>query len=419
MVMGMDDLSGVRLLVLDDDATVGETISLMAKRLKVECRFTTTAEAFFDEFGNWEPTHIALDLAMPDFDGIEALRRLAELECRAVIILVSGVDSRVLEAAYRAAQNHGLNIAGTIAKPFSLAVLREFLAGEREAPRLMPIAQTEAGAEPRLTKAMLAKAMEDGQIDVVFQPKVRCANSALTGFEALARWTHPKLGPIPPDRFIALAEQTKLCGPLTEVIYDIALNWFSRLGRPDLTLALNLSATSLDNIELADHLAGMCERHGIAANRIILEVTESSSIYDQTAALDLLVRLRLKGFSLSIDDFGVGYSSLSQLARIPFSELKIDRSFVMATAQSPESRNIVKAIVGLARSLGLSTVAEGVEDLGAFGFLREIGCDQAQGYLIGRPMSRDAVSAWMGAGNETEVDRDSESGDDRRSALAG
>jgi EAL domain-containing protein (putative c-di-GMP-specific phosphodiesterase class I) len=396
MVTPVDDLAVVKLLVLDDDPAVGETMALMAKRLQVECRYTNSADGFFRSIREWEPTHIALDLAMPEFDGIEALRRLAELKCEATVILVSGVDSRVLDAAHRAAQNHGLNVAGTIAKPFSMAVLRDFLTLERDSADLVPFVGIEPPKVPRLSKPMLAKAIAAGDIDVVFQPKVRASDSALIGFEALARWTHPKHGAIPPDRFIPLAERTGLCGPLTDIVFNIALGWLSQMQRPDLTLALNLSATSLTDIELADRIAGLCDKHGVDVSRVIIEITESSSIYDQTAALDLLVRLRLKGFSLSIDDFGVGYSSLSQLARIPFSELKIDRSFITTTPHSHESRTIVKAIVGLARNLGLMTVAEGVEDLATFGFLREIGCDQVQGYLISRPMNREAITAWMG-----------------------
>lgn len=401
----------IRLLVLDDDPAIGKTVALMARRLRVECRFCTTAEDFFADFRHWQPTHIALDLAMPDLDGIEALRRLAQLGCKASIVLISGVDGRVLEAAHRAAQNHGLNIAGTLRKPFALASLREFLQLEVDAPG-GPQPVMGYRPEPRLTRAMLVRAMTTGHIDVAFQPKVNCSTSSLIGFEALARWTHPKYGPIPPDRFIGLAERTGLCAQLTTIIFDLALDWFGRLDRPDLSLALNLSATLLDDVELADRLAGMCEARGIDVGQVILEVTESSRIYDQTAALDLLVRLRLKGFQLSIDDFGVGYSSLSQLARIPFSELKIDRSFVTNTASSPESRNIVRAIVALGHNLGLTTVAEGVEDLVSFGFLRDVGCDHVQGFLIGRPMRSEAVTAWM-----APPDRSHEAGRNAGSAL--
>jgi EAL domain-containing protein (putative c-di-GMP-specific phosphodiesterase class I)/FixJ family two-component response regulator len=395
MVTTADSLAAVKLLVLDDDAAVGKTISLMAKRLGAECRCTTQADVFFKQFRDWRPTHITLDLAMPELDGIEALRHLAQIGCDATIILVSGVDSRVLDAAHRAAKNHGLSIAGTIPKPFSLSALRDLLTVERDIFEFDFAEATEEKAEPRLTRTMLAKAMAAGQIDVAFQPKVTCRDTNLVGFEALARWTHPKYGPISPERFIPLSERTGQCRALTEGIFDASLAWFAELGRPELTLALNLSATLLDDVDLADRLSDMCQSRGVDEDRVTLEITESSRIYDETAALDLLVRLRLKGFSLSIDDFGVGYSSLSQLARIPFSELKIDRSFVTTIAHSLESRNIVTAIVRLAHSLGLGTVAEGVEDLTTFRFLSDIGCHQVQGYLIGRPMTCEAVTDWM------------------------
>jgi EAL domain-containing protein (putative c-di-GMP-specific phosphodiesterase class I) len=392
----------VKLLVLDDDPAIGETISMMAKRAGVECRFTCLAEDFFDALAHWHPTHIALDLAMPGHDGIEAIRRLAELGCEAMIILISGTDGRVLDAAYRAGRNHGLNVAGAIAKPFSFAALREFVVAKPVPIPSPSELELEPLALPRVDEGMLVRAMDAGHIGVAFQPKVVCRNGALAGFEGLARWSHPECGAIPPDSFIPIAEKNGLCARLTEIVFDTALAWFGGLRMSELTLSLNVSATSLDDIGLADRLAALCEQHDVRPDRMIVEVTESSAIYDQTVALDLLVRLRLKGFRLSIDDFGVGYSSLSQLARMPFSELKIDKSFVINTCQSQESRNIIKAIVGLSKSLGLSTVAEGVEDLSTLHMLREIGCDQAQGYFIGRPMNRRAMAAWLGG--EEEVD---------------
>lgn len=385
-----------RLLILDDDPSIGATIALMAQSSHVECRYTSVAKDFYAELQSWQPTHIALDLVMPDQDGIEVLHHLAELGCRASIIITSGVEGRVLEAAQRSAKEHGLNIAGTIAKPFSLAALRGLLA---QAPA--PVVKTgqvdhSPTAALEVTTEMLVAAMDGGQLHMAFQPKVTCGDGRLAGFEGLVRWQHPEHGAILPDQFIPLVEQTGLSDRLTEIVFETAFGWFSPRRGSDLSLALNVSAASLGNIEIADRLAGLCGEHAVDPGSIIIEVTESSAMNDQTAALDLLTRLRLKGFQLSIDDFGVGHSSLVQLARMPFSELKIDRSFVMTASHSTESRNIICAIIGLGKSLGLRTVAEGVEDLGTFGFLKDAGCDVAQGYFIGRPMNGEAISRWMG-----------------------
>lgn len=391
----IDASKNTRLLILDDDPVIGATMALMAQSSQVECRFTSVARDFFAQLESWQPTHIALDLLMPGQDGIEVLHQLAERGCRATIIITSGADSRVLEAARRSAQEHGLNIAGTIAKPFSLVALRGFLSQGKSGSETST-APIDMAPQVDVTEAMLVGAMDRGHLTVAFQPKVTCANGRLAGFEGLVRWHDPDHGTIFPDQFIPLAEQSGLSDRLTEIVFDVGLAWFSSGRRSNASLALNVSASSLGRVELADRLAGICERHAVDPQFVIIEVTESSTMDDQTAALDLLTRLRLKGFQLSIDDFGVGHSSLVQLARMPFSELKIDRSFVISAAHSAESRKIVEAIVGLGKSLGLRTVAEGVENLGTFSFLKGTGCDQAQGYFIGRPMYGDEIARWTG-----------------------
>jgi EAL domain-containing protein (putative c-di-GMP-specific phosphodiesterase class I) len=196
--------------------------------------------------------------------------------------------------------------------------------------------------------------------------------------------------------FIPLAEKYGLIDPLTEGVFDDAASWLvSAFPQSELTMAINISARSLDDLHLADRLAAQCERTAIDPRRIILEVTETGAMADAAATTSLATRLRLKGFRLSIDDFGVGYSSLVQLARLPFSELKIDTSFTQGLAQNKESRKIVKAIIDLGRSLGLEVTAEGVQDRETLNMIREMNCDLAQGYFVGRPMTRDAVVEWM------------------------
>lgn len=392
----MTEMSPLRLLILDDDPAIGATITMMAAASQVDCRFTSAADDFFRQVETWRPTHIAIDLVMPGQDGIQVLQQLAERGCDAAIIITSGVDSRVLEAAHRSAKEHGLRVAGAIAKPFSLTTLRGLLSGPGASPVPLKAELDSALSPPTITAEMLSDAIAHNQLSVAFQPKVSCAHGQLAGFEALARWRHPDQGAIAPVQFIAAAEQLGVIDELTEKIVSMALSEFGYHSRSGLSLALNVSASSLSNPDFADRLADLCEQQSVNPASVIVEVTESSAMSDQTTALDLLTRLRLKGFQLSIDDFGVGHSSLLQLARMPFSELKIDRSFVMSAMHSLESRTIIGAIAGLARSLGLRTVAEGVEDLSTFGFLKEAGCDLAQGYFIARPMPADAIARWMG-----------------------
>ncbi|MGB3199951.1 MAG: EAL domain-containing response regulator [Nodosilinea sp.] len=386
-----------KLLILDDDPAIGQLITEIAHASGVLAVSTTTASDFFQHLQTWRPTHLALDLVMPDIDGIEVLRRLGELTCQAQVIIISGIGSRVLEAAYRSAAEHGLNVAGTISKPFSQNQLRSLLTTGK--PNALGMAkQAEAQIPPKenlVTIVSLMTAIETHQIEVWYQPKVVCQTGQLAGFEALVRWRHPQAGLIPPDRFIPFAEQTGLIDLLTDAIYTEALAWFSTcFAQADLSLSINLSAKSLSDIRLADRIATTCHAYKIDPGRVILELTETSAMADPTTTLDLLTRLRIKGMQLSIDDFGVGYSSLIRLARLPFSELKIDKMFVITAMQSSESQNIINAIIGLGHSLGLRITAEGVEDELAFKFLQQVGCDLAQGYWLSRPMDGPAAAVW-------------------------
>ncbi|HRE91697.1 MAG TPA: EAL domain-containing response regulator [Myxococcota bacterium] len=384
-----------RLLILDDEAAMGQTIANIARTAGFEARAVIDAASFFKELDAWTPTHIALDLIMPDVDGIEVLRQLGDAGCGASVLITSGVGTRVLEAAKQSALEHGLEIAGVVSKPFSPSKLRALLTNSVPRPS-QQIAVAVARPELTITAELLSAALSQGQIELAYQPKIHCADGSLAGFEALARWRHPTHGFIPPDRFIIAAENFDLIDPLTERLFDAALSWFAAFtrGRPGLRLSLNVSRRSLGDIAFAERVLGHCSRHGVAPESIILEVTETSALTDPTTSLDLLTRLRFKGFRLSIDDFGVGYSSIAQLVRLPFSELKVDKSFVINAAASAEARTVVKAIIGLAHNLGLEVTAEGVEDGTTLEFLRECGCNLAQGYHIARPMFPVDVERW-------------------------
>lgn len=384
-----------RLFILDDDAAVGEVIGRLAESEGLAYLSTTSATEFFEAFSDGEPSHVALDLIMPDTDGIEVLRQLAERQCKASIILTSGVGTRILDAARRSAEEHGLTIAGVLPKPFSAATLRSLLSGEVGGADAAPFPSRAAAPAFEVTEAALQEALEDQHMRVVFQPKIELGNGVPSGFEALVRWHHPEAGLIAPDRFIPLAERTGQIDPLTDQILAMSFDWFStHFGKTSEILAVNISAQTLADFELADRVVQACHDYGLSPDRIILELTETYAMSDPMTTLDVLTRLRMKGFRLSIDDFGVGYSSLVQLARLPFSELKVDRLFVGNAMESLESRTIINAVVCLGHSLGLNVTAEGVEDAGTLEFLRDLECDFAQGYYIARPMPGDAVVDW-------------------------
>jgi len=407
-------MSRRRLLILDDDPLIGQTITAIAALAGLETRYTPHPEEFFRAVEEWGPTHIALDLLMPEMDGVQVIQRLALHGCGAAIIITSGVGARVLDAAGRLAAEHGLNIVGVVPKPFTPARLRQLLLSEVPSP---PGPVEHRGAQKQtpapaatLSVEELRSAILSGAIVPYFQPKVVCATGALAGFEVLARWHHPEQGLIPPDRFIPLAEASGLIDELTLHVTDHALRWFalscaagngagsetsSAAPGAGVQLAVNISARTLSNTVLFDQIRERYLQLGIAAERLSFELTESSAMEDPIASLDLLTRLRMQGFHLALDDFGTGFSSMLQLVRLPFSEIKIDKSFVMTAMQSQESRTVTRFIVDLGRSLGLRCTAEGVEDLRVLDYLQKIGCDMAQGHAIARPMPADAALHWM------------------------
>ncbi|WP_316358623.1 EAL domain-containing response regulator [Devosia sp.] len=382
-----------RLLILDDDPLVGEMVRMMAASIGADSAYCRTADDFFTQVSAWAPSHILLDLVMPGIDGVEVIQRLGEMGCQATLIIVSGVDRRVLDAAQRSARQHCLPLAGALSKPFSRGALAALLETGHASANLPPVAAPPQQATP--SRQELAHALSAGEIGPVFQPKVRCSDGSLIGYEALARWTREETNICGPDVFVPLAERTGQAVRLTEVIADRSLAWlgtnFAALSH---SVAINIPAQCLQDDHSVRFVADACARYGVAPERVVLEVTESGAIDPDSGALDVLTRARLMGMKLSIDDFGVGYSSLVQLARMPFSEIKIDRSFVAELCHSSESQAIVAAIIGMSEGLGMTTVAEGVEDLDTYMRLREMGCYAAQGYFIGRPMASARAIAW-------------------------
>lgn len=392
-----------RLLVLDDDAALARTVANIAESAGVECRTTVAAEAFFRELSTWPPEFVFLDLSMPGMDGVEIMRQLAGDQFQARLILSSGLGGRVLESARQSAIECGLAVSGVLPKPFRAAALRSLLADGAPALDAKDVKST-----PNVVVAAQAlnRGLERREFILEYQPKIRCDTGAVAGFEGLVRWNSPELGRVMPDRFIPLAESSGLIVPLTQQIVEIGLTWLAEGGAPpDASLSLNLSARNLNDLGLVDEIRDRCAAWAIDPGRIILEVTETHAMADPATALALLTRLRVQGFHLSLDDFGTGYSSLIQLARMPFSEIKVDRSFVMSAPDSKEARTIIKAVVDLGHGLGLKAVAEGVEDLGTLRYLQHIGCDLAQGYHIARPMPARRIADWLAARAAAAADR--------------
>ncbi|MBM2615826.1 bifunctional diguanylate cyclase/phosphodiesterase [Actinoplanes sp. LDG1-06] len=242
----------------------------------------------------------------------------------------------------------------------------------------------------------LRRALDDpGQLTLNYQPKVAVDTGALVGVEALARWTHPVRGPISPADFIPVLEVTNLMHRFTEQVLTIALSqtraWLDAGHR--VPVAVNVSTRSLLDPDFPQRVSALLEETGVPGELLSIEVTEYALMSDPDTAIEALKRLRTLGVKASIDDYGTGYSSMTYLKVLPIAELKIDRSFVMDMAENTSSRALVASTVELGHQLGLTVVAEGVEDEAAVAALREIGCDTAQGYHFAKPLPADALTA--------------------------
>ena len=251
-------------------------------------------------------------------------------------------------------------------------------------------------ATDELCAERLERALERGELMLCYQPKIDVASGAVTGVEALSRWHDEELGDVPPSLFVGVAERCGLIDELTDSVLRSALAQWAAWRDQGLRvrLALNISALTLRDVYLPDQIQRLCMREGMPAEYLTIEVTESAT-QNVVRLLDTLSRLRLKGISVSLDDFGTGYSSLIQLRQLPYSEIKIDQCFVRDAARSRESRLIVKAVIDLAHGMGLIATAEGVEDEATLALLGELGCDEAQGYFVARPMRGPELVDWL------------------------
>ncbi|HXH53611.1 MAG TPA: EAL domain-containing protein [Sphingomicrobium sp.] len=239
------------------------------------------------------------------------------------------------------------------------------------------------------------RALINNRLHMVYQPKVRLRDGALVRVEALVRWEDAKFGTVEPSRFVPLAERHGLIDQLTQWGLRTALRqWLKwRDEGLEISIAFNISALSLQHLDFPDLVERMCRGLGVPTDRLVLELTEGAT-QPLVKLMDTLTRCRIKGIGLAIDDFGTGYSTLAQLRQLPFTEVKIDRSFVTDAVVARDSRLIVKAIIDLARGLGLTSTAEGVETEDQLRLLRDLDCDLIQGYLISPPIAADALGEW-------------------------
>lgn len=363
------------MLIVDDDAGIRGLIRSVAERQGFEVTDCGRSEDAATAAEERAPAVITLDLSMPGCDGIEVLRQLAARRIRARIYLISGLCKRVLATASDLARTLDLEVAGTLRKPFDVAQLRALLAEEWRYEKV-------------LTAADLRHGIERGELVVHYQPRVDRDGERwhIRGVEALCRWQHTQHGLVMPDAFIPIAERSGAIGALTHYVLRETIEQLTRweAGGHRLKASVNISGALLGDIELPDRLASMLANHGLTPDRLILEITETAAMADPAMTMDILTRLRVKGFDVAMDDFGIGFSSMQHLFRLPFSELKIDKSFVLEIRKSANARTLVSALIELAHNFDMRACAEGIEDEDVLGFLTDAGCDSGQGFLFSR-----------------------------------
>ncbi len=337
--------------------------------------------------------HIILsDLDMPGMDGVEFLRHLAERNLTDAVAIASALDDALIHTVEDMAQEHGVQVLSSVEKPVTREKIRRVI----EQYHRMQCSHKALAKKAAFTVDEIRHALDDNQFEVWYQPKVRISDGTWVSSEALARWMHPEQGVVMPAGFVSVMETEGLIDLLTwkqvhTIIED--LHGLLEEGR-DLSVAINFSPQLLDDVDMPRKLEAIMQHYGVPASRLTLELTETVVMENMAHSLETLARLRMKGFPLSIDDFGTGMSNFQRLNRIPFSELKIDRSFIMDLSTRASARTIVASNIELASHLNLKTVAEGVEHVEEWAALREMGCDMVQGYFVAKPMPFSELKAW-------------------------
>jgi len=334
---------------------------------------------------------IITDVDMPEMDGLELLRRLSEEAPQTAVAIHSALDRSLLKSIEVMAAAYGVDLVSVLEKPVTEQALSEVVG--RALERTANPRQVFADAD----EAQVETAVKQHEFEPWFQPKVHLRSGQVSGAEVLVRWCRLHADPLPPDRFLTMVRESGMMRSLTLAVAARSAEYLGKVGSrgKDFTLSLNVCPTLLDDPEFAASLARALTGAGAKPEEVVLEITESAASRNQGAALENLARLRMRGFELSIDDFGTGHSSLAKLVRTPFSELKIDREFVVKLATDPAARTLVESVIAIARRLGLRTVAEGIETEAQREILIELNCDMGQGYLFAKPMAASDWLQWM------------------------
>lgn len=383
----MNNINELNLCVMEDDDFQRQMLIKMLHSLGVTliregCNGKQMLEIVLSQ--EVKPDIVLCDLNMPEMDGLEFLRHLGEGHHNTAVIIISSLDSKLLISAGKIAKMHGIQLLGAIEKPIMRDHLKMLLNKfeYRERKKNKTVSEIKFSLEDILEGIRLK------QFVPFFQAKVNLKSNLLIGAEALARWIHPVHGVVSPYAFISLLENSDNIDELTFLMLEksAAACRFCHDKGYSISISVNLSLVSLGDPNLAEKITQIVKKSGVENKYIVLEITESAAMTDIANAMENLTRLCMNGFSLSIDDYGTGYSSMQQLTRIPFNELKIDQSFVQDFSENQTLRIVVESSIKMAHELKVKSVAEGVETQEEFNILKTMECDIAQGYFISKPI---------------------------------
>ncbi|WP_165789486.1 EAL domain-containing response regulator [Billgrantia endophytica] len=382
-------------VILDEDPDVVAILSLQLHVLGMQSRCYRHADALLEEIIECQPQLVVMGLEFGDPDGIALLRLLAKQGYGGWVLLLGGVERKISRIAEQVGHTLGLQMLGSLDKPMRMAELRQRLEGLHlgRKPAVSP------EDDPFFSADELDQALELRELTVHYQPQFELTTGRLSGVEALVRWAHPQIGLIGPASFLPMltaAQGRRLtCHVLQQALAD-AEAW----ARTGLSLSLSVNVTADDLME--SQLLALTRHRGPGEPPlVVLEITETAAMDDELLGSEIAARLHLNGMEVSVDDFGVGFSSLSRLQMLPISELKIDRSFVRHVQQDSQDAAIVEAVALLGRRLGIRVVAEGVEELDCLPTLARFGCTHVQGFGLSRPVPAESIPAL--AANQSSI----------------
>lgn len=393
--MPNNPFSGLRALVVDDDFLMTELIAMLLRDCGfVQIDIADGGHAALEHLSRRTADLLICDLNMPGMDGVQLMSRIAALDQRPAIILVSGEHSRILDSSRQFAEAKQLTLLGVLRKPVArepLISLLNLYRPETELPRADSI-------HAPLDANSLSQGIDNGAVRLLYQPKIDLRSGGMVGVEALLHWTDPTFGIVPSAHVVEAAEQSGLIDQLTlAVLAQAARDRKIAANRGVfLDFAVNVSLKNLYDADIVERMLDAVATGLGEPSDFTLEITETHLVDDLAKILEPLLRLRLFGFKISLDDYGTGASSMQLLSQLPSTELKIDRSFVTAAPRSAQGRAFMQSAVELALQMGQSIVAEGIETEEQRTLALELGCRIGQGYLFSRPIPFEELIAMAG-----------------------